>query len=460
MKTVKFNLKNLGYIDEGSIELGKLTVLCGKNNTGKTYINIAIYAFLKFLNQGRQSFFFNGHKSKIEELFKNGFINMDLKEFEVNVKKYLDKISKKYSLSLDSVFSSPENEFNKSKINIEIPNFKFDYSNPINSILSLNKNDILSIKKEEESTILTISFLDTKTEQRPPKDIIENFLSQNIVQIFFKDYFKKPFPVTSERTGIQLFWRELDIKKNVLIDQIVKNGDKNFDPFEYLFNSVSRYPVSIHDNIDYVRDYENIRKKNSFIFNDRDKYKQIIKSLEDVLGGSFKYINKSFIYCPKKERNRDKVTLPLYLTSSAVKSLFSLDLYLRHIAQKDDLLIIDEPELNLHPDNQRKMAKLIAVLVNAGINVFVTTHSDYFIKEVNNLIMLSNDFREKKDIMKKFKYKKNEVLTPSDVNLYLIENHTTNKIKIDKDGMNLEVFDKIILEQNEACDSIYYALGD
>ena len=459
MKTVKFNLKKLGYIDDGSIELGKLTVLCGKNNTGKTYINIAIYGFLKYVANSRVSIFEKHQKSMIDELFENGFIEINLKHFENNVETYLETISKKYSASLDSVFSSPENEFDKSKLNVEISNHKFNYENGLTSELHLNKKNILSMKKDNNSTIVKVSLVGDNL-QKNPKDVIEEFLSRMMISIFFRGYFKRAFAVTSERTGIQLFWRELDIKKNILIDQIVKNGDKQFDPFEYLFNSVSRYPLSIHDNIDYVRDYDNIKKTNSFIFKDKNKYKQIIKSLEDVLGGSFKYIDKSFIYCPKKERNRDKVTLPLYLTSSAVKSLFSLDLYLRHIAQKDDLLIIDEPELNLHPDNQRKMAKLIAVLVNAGINIFVTTHSDYFIKEVNNLIMLSNEFKEKENIMNKYKYSNNEILKPSDVNLYLIENHTTNKIKINKDGMNLEIFDKIILDQNEACDSIYYALED
>ena len=55
-------------------------------------------------------------------------------------------------------------------------------------------------------------------------------------------------------------------------------------------------------------------------------------------------------------------------------------------------MIIDEPESHLHPYCQILMARLIAACINAGIKVFVTTHSDYFVKEINNLIMLSNDF--------------------------------------------------------------------
>ncbi len=59
------------------------------------------------------------------------------------------------------------------------------------------------------------------------------------------------------------------------------------------------------------------------------------------------------------------------------------------MAQPGDLLIIDEPELNLHPSNQRKIGRLLAMLANNGIKVMFTTHSDYLMNEINNLIKLS-----------------------------------------------------------------------
>jgi predicted ATPase len=58
------------------------------------------------------------------------------------------------------------------------------------------------------------------------------------------------------------------------------------------------------------------------------------------------------------------------------------------LAQEGDFIIIDEPELNLHPDNQRKIARWLVRVVNAGFKVMITTHSDYIIREFNNLIML------------------------------------------------------------------------
>ena len=49
--------------------------------------------------------------------------------------------------------------------------------------------------------------------------------------------------------------------------------------------------------------------------------------------------------------------------------MFLIDYYINNLAKKGQLLVIDEPELNLHPDNQRKMAALIVRLINSGIKI-------------------------------------------------------------------------------------------
>ena len=42
-----FRFQNLGPIKEAELELGDLTIIAGRNNTGKTYIAYALYGFLK-----------------------------------------------------------------------------------------------------------------------------------------------------------------------------------------------------------------------------------------------------------------------------------------------------------------------------------------------------------------------------------------------------------------------------
>ena len=83
-------------------------------------------------------------------------------------------------------------------------------------------------------------------------------------------------------------------------------------------------------------------------------------------------------------------TFTLDHTSSMVSELAPLILFLKHLVTDDDLLILEEPESHLHPGAQRRMARGIARLVNAGIRVIITTHSDMFVAQINNLLRLSH----------------------------------------------------------------------
>ena len=76
-------------------------------------------------------------------------------------------------------------------------------------------------------------------------------------------------------------------------------------------------------------------------------------------------------------------------TSSMVSELAPVILFLKHIINEGDLLILEEPESHLHPASQKEMARAIVRLVNAGIRVIITTHSDLFLGAMNNLMKLS-----------------------------------------------------------------------
>ncbi len=56
---------------------------------------------------------------------------------------------------------------------------------------------------------------------------------------------------------------------------------------------------------------------------------------------------------------------------------------LKYLAQ---LLIIDEPEMNLHPAAQAEITEFLCMLVNAGLYVLITTHSPYIVDHLSNLI--------------------------------------------------------------------------
>lgn len=108
---------------------------------------------------------------------------------------------------------------------------------------------------------------------------------------------------------------------------------------------------------------------------------------------------------------------------------------------------MDIPEKGLHPANQCQLARLFSELVNLDKNVFITTHSDYIIKELNTLIMLN----QKEDIFcEHYGYKNNELLSFEKINVYKLEEHQL--IKSDADpflGIEIKSFDQVINKMNK-----------
>lgn len=455
---MKFNFKNFGYIDEGSIELSDLTILCGPNNSGKTYTSYSIYGFLKYF---RNLADFSISNDLLDRLREEGSLDIDLEGYTKETKHYIKKASEKFSNTLDDYFSVPEEVFAKSEIEFSINDLDIDLSKEFKRVAKFGNSRSLIFDKPPSENCLSIVLETTDKElSKLPKRILSRIISDAISDCLLSGAIVKPFVITSERTGIALFYKELDVNKNRIIEHLTESDD--LDPFSLLESMRSRYAKPIQDNISVIRDYETINKQKSFIKRDK-QYKYVTDALQDLLGGSFKPVDKQVVYQPKKIRNRDRVSVPVYIASSSIKSLFLIDLYINCLAKEKGLLIIDEPELNLHPDNQRKMAGLLARLVNAGIKVMITTHSDYLIREINNRIMLSNEFSDKNSIMikqKSPKLIKEDILQPEQVKAYTMSENTIKEINVDKYGIKLEIFDSIIDSSNNLSDEIFFSLEE
>ena len=89
-----------------------------------------------------------------------------------------------------------------------------------------------------------------------------------------------------------------------------------------------------------------------------------------------------FVYRPH-ETHKD---IRLTRASSMVSELAPVVLFLRGTIDRGDMLIIEEPEAHLHPAAQTQMAVTLARMVRAGVRVVVTTHSDWLLKEIGNLM--------------------------------------------------------------------------
>jgi predicted ATPase len=142
-----------------------------------------------------------------------------------------------------------------------------------------------------------------------------------------------------------------------------------------------------------------------------------------------------------------KAEIPLYRASSSVSELAPLLLYLKYYIEPRSVLIIEEPEAHLHPENQRILAKFLVRLVRSGVYVIITTHSDYLLEQLNNFILLSKIEPEKR---KQHGYQENDFLKPDEVAVYVFyydkdsSGHKIKEAKVtEEDGILQEEFLRI-----------------
>jgi predicted ATPase len=140
--------------------------------------------------------------------------------------------------------------------------------------------------------------------------------------------------------------------------------------------------------------------------------------------------------------------IPLHRSSSTVSELAPLFLYLKYHIEPENILIIEEPEAHLHPQNQLILAKFLVRMIRKGIYVIITTHSEFLLEKLSNFIMLSKiEPRERK---KRYKYSDNDFLKPDDVSVHVFgydeesKGYKINKLEItEEDGIPQEEFLKV-----------------
>ena len=460
--SLKIRLKNLGILKHAEFSLGDLTLICGKNNTGKTY---AAYALYGFLDSCHRHINFPVSDAQIQNLLTDGGLSIGLTQYVEIANQMLTEACERYTYQLDTVFAAAEGRFRNSEFHIQtsaidIYDIEFEHE------MRISQERFLRYSKEKGSEELTVSLVVKKDQERE----IDPFFTERVVKfiignaIFF-DSLPTPFITSAERTGVAIFRRELNFARNRLLEEMGR-ADQKINPQELLFKAYQSYPLPVKTNAGFMGELEDIAKQQSFI---ASEHPEVLEYFADIIGGEYTITQDGRLYyTPKGTQNK----LTMVESSSAVRSLLDLGFYLRHVAQKGHLLMVDEPELNLHPANQRRIARLFARLVNLGVKVFITTHSDYIVKELNTLIMLNHDKPHLKRIAEENGYRQSELIRSDQIKVYMTQEElmpleegqkrrrrglTLVEAEVDPVlGIEAPSFDKTIDEMNEILEDIVW----
>ncbi|RLG23653.1 hypothetical protein DRN85_08965 [Methanosarcinales archaeon] len=155
----------------------------------------------------------------------------------------------------------------------------------------------------------------------------------------------------------------------------------------------------------------------------------------------------SYTY-PEIQYRFSDTNIPLHRSSSTVSELAPLILYLKYIVEPRSILIIEEPEAHLHPKNQRILARFLVKLIRRGVNIIITTHSEYLLEQLSNFIMIGKI--EAKDRVERYGYDEEDYLTIDDIAAFVFDmddksgGSTIKEVEITaEDGISQEEFVKI-----------------
>lgn len=460
---MKIKITNLGHVQCASLSPADFTVVCGSNNTGKTYLTYVIYGFLSYWWEAYE---LDLGDDVIEKLLETGNATINLEKLSNESQRHVNDACNRFSKMIKNVLSIEQQSIAEAKLRIEIDENDLCPLETFEIIMGTKKGNVFSICKDSGSDSVSISLLVDREFVEIPSGIIARSISNAIKRIIFSNTFAMPTILVAERTGIEIFQAELDFARNRILDTL-KEEEGITDPFIILKKVNKDYAMPINRAVDAVRRMSDTVKTQSYI---TEKHPHIIKSVNRIIGGDVIYSNnnKTVLFIPNSNK---RVRLRIKESSSSVRSLVDLVIYLKHIAQKGDLLMIDEPELNLHPENQRLLMRLFAQMINAGIKIYITTHSDYIVKELNNLTQIAAlPSKQKVELLKKYGYDKTEIIPKEKSTVYIASRemmllkgntrrtrcNTFKKAEYGFAGFELEDFDNAINEMNEIQDHLIY----
>ena len=387
--TMKIKLWNLGSIKEAEVDLRPLTVIIGPNNSNKTYIAYSIYGLYQLVSLN----FYDEILEKIEFTTQadHWSLKIDRRFYDV-ISEIVQKSASEFSgIKLQSFFQDSSGKiFEKTKFSIEIKISEDDIKRAIEEVLA---DTILGIEKIERSDNNSEILFYWEKRNEEHTDFLSSIVIDTFISTVVKFSFSDILPLPAERNAFINTYKMLanrrykllkENQRELLIQRRI-NQDRQLELLKE--QGDIRYPQPVEDFLDFLTDIE-LENKPDPIAKNKNDFQKLADQIEKYIQNNNKTIFKKtkFVGREIKVSVKRSLEIDLYNASSSIKQLAPLLLYLRYRAKSGDFLVIDEPEMNLHPESQVKLLESLAILVNLGVRILLTTHSPYLMAHLNNIV--------------------------------------------------------------------------
>ena len=439
----KLNLEinNFGLINEANIEINKINVIGGINSSGKSTASKLFYCLLKA----------NSSKRKEYLLFK---IISNINDYIIENDKSNDN-----ALKYDADYSEILKIYEK---------YKQKYSNHDNL-----KNALLIEKIDELIDMV---------------DLDENILASALTRYLLNneslyDLIGKSYYHCGEEYGTDTFAKIHSNKFEALIHssrtEVTDDGfakpptDYEDLYFDYVTNGIFDEvedvfyvsPVSLFD----IKKFQNENLINEMIFGYEEHIQDLLINLENSSTDSLdkttqddlKYVQDNVLRIINGSLDKDGYLKNDFYssnptnTSSGTKQIGIIQILLNNEKLKPGtFLIIDEPEVNLHPEWQFKFAEILVLIAKElNVKIYINSHSPLFIEAIDA-------FTEYYDIEEDINFYLTEQFYDEEGGFYILHDHMDESAyKLTKEFETYHKFNFTKIESNELY-RIYDNLGN
>jgi predicted ATPase len=350
---MKIKLQNIGIIEEADINIDGITLIAGQNDSGKSTVGKVLYATIKGFNQDLS--LFQEEKNRMIAFYYQDILKELKKNWSDDISIYqTNEINDEWINRIENLIwkDSIPDEIKKpilDKINFLKNHYKKDY-NTINQ-----KEEELEKWFRSEIKILNNLF----SEEKEPKIEIEDLEGTSIISSHFFDISRYYLNLDK---NLETYYKEaFYIESPFIIDESLQRyvGKDNFQ----IFNRTRQEELA--------KSLSNPLSTNSL------NYSEIYSRITKIINGE---ITVDLLNGVRYKKNSQDIAIKN--TALGIKSFGVIQLLLKNNRLNNrSLLIIDEPEVHLHPAWQVRYAEILVILSKEfEIPIVLTSHSPYFIE--------------------------------------------------------------------------------
>lgn len=407
--TLKFTIKNIGAIDKASIELQGITIIAGENNVGKSTVGKSIYAFLSEMSSWKQMYE-NICRWRIERFLyvRSTYLEdlcMKISGAKRRRTNKTDQLISEYSTNEDFQIAIEDFQvaFDEDKSKKEVKNSLYKYfESYCFEYMSLYSKEKTRILWEEQRDVIR-EWIEKMISEVRTLELDELKLQLETIAMSMQNVFNAQYRKIGTEESVIIFEDDnerivkfVQDSEGKYLNMPIRLSNRVFfieSPKIYDFLSNPQYGHVQKEYLQYLMTPNVFKKYNNRYFNNQIRnftiqnengntmFENITEHLVEVMGGRAEFFQKVGLEFKDKY-----ISEPIHSVnvSTGLKSLALLEYALRIGAIEDgDILILDEPEINLHPEWQVEYAHSLVMLQKMyHLKIVITTHSPYFMRSI------------------------------------------------------------------------------